>query len=349
MKTFKYGKSFKDIYKIKESFIDENDSFLKRQNEIGKLYKDQPIRKKCKICNKKLNLDKKFESHKISYTICKSCTHVNGLHEDTSIFTNKVYSLNNKHSYSSRYFEKNIKLFNNRQKKIYQPKVDFLENFFLKKNKFPSIIEVGAGSGYFLSALSKSKFSNFIGYEISKEQVEFGKKILKKKQLNPNILNYTSELELLKIIKNTKFELVALIGVLEHMYYPREFLKIIKNNKNIKYVYLAVPMFSLSTIIESSFDKVHNKHLGGTHTHLFTEKSLNYLLNLNNFYSIHEWWFGSDFLDLFRSFIVTAKKHKNNNLLVDKISENLNLIDEFQLVLDKNKLSSSIHILYKRK
>ncbi len=348
MNNIKYGKSFKDIYKIKKSFINENDTYLKRQNSIGNLYKTQPIRKKCKICNRKLYYEKIFNSHNISYTICKYCSHLNGKHEDTYIFTNKVYQLKNKHSYSSRYFEKNIKLFNNRENKIYKPKVNFIENYFSKKKNFPSIIEVGSGSGYFLSALSKSKFKNFHGYEISKDQVEYGKKILKKKNINPNILKYSTQNNLLKIVKETNNELLVLIGVLEHMYYPREFLQIIKKNLNIKYIYIAVPLFSLSTIIESSFDRVHNKHLGGTHTHLFTEKSLNYLLNKVNFFSVREWWFGSDFLDLFRSFLVTTKQ-KNNKLLIKEINKNMNFIDDFQLILDKNKMSSSIHILYKRK
>ena len=51
---------------------------------------------------------------------------------------------------------------------------------------------------------------------------------------------------------------------------------------------------------------------------------------------------------LFRSIDVTSKKN-NNFLLSDKLKDMYELIDEFQKVIDKNKLSSEVHIVFKRK
>ena len=44
-----------------------------------------------------------------------------------------------------------------------------------------------------------------------------------------------------------------MIGVLEHLVDIPNFMKNVKKNKSIKYIYLCVPMFSLSCLIENSF------------------------------------------------------------------------------------------------
>ena len=77
-----------------------------------------------------------------------------------------------------------------------------------------------------------------------------------------------------------------MIGVLEHLNYPREMLSTIRKNKNIQYIFLSVPLYSLSVLIESCFQNIHNRHLGGSHTHLFTEKSLKRLLKSIGFSDI---------------------------------------------------------------
>ena len=99
------------------------------------------------------------------------------------------------------------------------------------------------------------------------------------------------------------------------MYYPKKFLKVVEKNQNIKYLYICVPFYSLSVLIESCFDNVHNKHLGETHTHLFTDKSLKEMLKKNNFYPAAEWWFGSDIMDLFRAIEVSTIQRKNKLLI----------------------------------
>ena len=341
-----YGKSIWDIYDIKKTFISQNEKYLDRQNAVAKLYKKQPKRKKCKACDRNLNLNNFFISHNVEYTVCKFCSHLNGIYQDTIEFTNQVYTGQIGQKYSSRYKEKNIQNYLNRLKKIYDPKVKFLKKYFSKQKKLPSVADIGTGSGYFTYSLIKNKFPNVIGADISKEQIKYGQNIFKKSGLNPKSLQFINELDMLSFVKNINSEVVCLIGVLEHMNYPREFLNVVKQNKNIKYLYICVPLFSLSVIIESNFKNVHNKHLGGTHTHLFTEKSLKKMLGVVNFKSVSEWWFGSDIMDMLRSFEVSSN---NNSLLKNKINEYKQLIDGFQLQIDKKQLSSSIHILFKRK
>ena len=65
-------------------------------------------------------------------------------------------------------------------------------------------------------------------------------------------------------------------------------------------------MYSAFTFLENSFPSVFPRQLSGGHTHLYTEKSLNYLAKKYNFKIIGEYWFGTDFPDLMRSLMNTG-------------------------------------------
>ena len=66
-----------------------------------------------------------------------------------------------------------------RVKNIYKPKAEFLKSNIKNYNKL-NILDFGAGSGYFLAALKEVKINNFLGLEISNDQVSYGKNMLKK-------------------------------------------------------------------------------------------------------------------------------------------------------------------------
>ena len=341
-KIIKFGKSFKDVENIKKNFIIENNKFLKNLDKIRNLYKKQSKRLNCKACNCKLK-GKKFKNHEIIYVECKSCSHINGIFQDTDNFNHKVYS-SKKFHYHSRYYEKNFKRFLYRRKKIYIPKAEFLKKNFKSTSKI-DIIDVGSGTGYFLSALKKVGFKNVQGYEVSKDMVKYGKKILAIEKFD-NCLEHKNSEEIRKILKVTNCNCITMIGVLEHLQDLENFMKIVKKNKNIKYIYLCVPVFSFSVIFENVFPNVMNRHLGGGHTHLFTEKSLKKLMQRFNFLIQSSWWFGSDIYDLYRSLKVSIGQNQPG--LSNKLDEFRNIIDEFQYIIDKNKLSSQVHALFRR-
>ena len=128
--------------------------------------------------------------------------------------------------------------------------------------------------------------------------------MLKKIHISTEKLKCLSFENSLKLInKSNNFNCITLMGVLEHISQLSKFMKTLKNNKKIKIIYLVVPLFSLTAVIESVFPKIFNRHLGGSHTHLFTENSLKYLFKKNGFHPHSEWWFGQDFNDLARSII----------------------------------------------
>ena len=343
-KTIKFGKKLSDVFSIKENFYLENDILLKKQKRISNIYKKQPLRKNCKACEKKL-FGKKFFNHTITYIECSSCGHINGKYKDTEKFSDLIYK-SHSINYSKNYFSKNLKKYKIRQKKIYNPKAIFLKQG-IKEWKKIKVLDFGCGSGYFVSSLKDCGFQNVKGCEVSFEQIDYGKKIFRLLKKDENLLYYVNSENIFNEIKKTDATCVSVIGVLEHLVDIRKFLNAVKMNRNIKYIYLCVPMFSLSSIVENSFNNIFNRQLGGGHTHLFTEKSLKKMMKKINFSEISTWWFGSDFSDLLRSFMVKVSKKKEKPL-INHLKKLQSQIDSLQLILDKKKMSSQVHMILKR-
>ena len=66
-----------------------------------------------------------------------------------------------------------------------------------------------------------------------------------------------------------------------------------------------------------------------------------------NFSSKAEWWFGTDLMDLYRSFTVNSTQ-KNSLGLLKILNKFKSIIDDMQLNVDKKKMSSQVHIIFKK-
>ena len=86
----KFGKKSSDILEVKKSFITENKNLYRWQKKLYKIYSNQPKRKYCKNCEKKLK-GERFEKLNIEYIICDNCKHVNGIYQDTKLLSKKFY------------------------------------------------------------------------------------------------------------------------------------------------------------------------------------------------------------------------------------------------------------------
>ena len=139
-----------------------------------------------------------------------------------------------------------------------------------------------------------------------------------------------------------------MIGVLEHLQHPREALREISENPNIKYFFISVPTFSLSTYLEILSPDIFHRQLAGGHTHLYTEKSLHYLANEFGFRITNEWWFGTDVIDLYRHIRVKLDNISASDKFKDTCMNLIPLIDSMQLEVDKNRGSSEVHLLFEK-
>ena len=340
----KHGKSSNHLFNIKKSFFQNNDELLKQSIEYSKKYKEQPVRLTCKNCNEKLS-EIIFTKFEIDYFLCQNCGHISGGHEDTVDFCNSIYANDKGADYAKRYNHDDLKSYQNSVNTIYLPKAQFLIDALNEEEKSVeslSFLDIGAGSGYFLSALNKLGLDDISGFEVSETQVQFANKMN-----NSQFVKLCNLHDIKNIISNTKHNVISLIGVLEHLHNPIEILHAIRKNPNIKYLFISVPMFSPTIFFELSFPNIMSRHLGEGHTHLYTENSLDWICKEYGFTKISEWWFGLDMMDLFRSIDITLSKKfsKTSQETWNKIFSPL--IDGLQLEIDKHHLSSECHMIFK--
>ena len=75
MKSTTYGKPSAELLQHKQSFFDENDKHLHKQQTIAELYRSQQARQKCKNCDHELSTQHDFIKDTIAYSLCKNCNH----------------------------------------------------------------------------------------------------------------------------------------------------------------------------------------------------------------------------------------------------------------------------------
>ena len=334
-KIVRYSKSYNNILSIKNSFFKENKENLKLTIKCNKSYKKNPKRTKCKNCEKK-TLKKFIHNFHIDYYLCDYCGHFNGIYQDTAKFNKNLYSSKDGKNYSFRY----DKDFNQRVKNIYLPKAEFLNTVIKRKIK---LLEFGSGAGHFLKALELIKI-NAVGFEPNKTLKNIGHKKLKNNKIMLSGMD-----SIYDICRNNKsYNTIALIGTLEHLEKPNLFLKSF-NEGSAEFLYISVPVFSLSVFIENAFKNVFPRHLGFGHTHLYTKKSLELMAKKHNLKIIGEWWFGTDFPDLYRSLIVSSNA-LDKKLFETELNKKLfKVINNLQHELDKQKICSEVHMVFQKK
>lgn len=333
-KIIKFSKSYQNILNLKKDFVYNNINNLKKALRINNVYKKQPYRKFCKNCgSKKIKLF--IKNFNVSYKLCSLCGHLNGAHEDNIYFAEKLYNSNSGKNYYKNYLND----YDTRVKNIYIPKVDFLKKVIKKIN----LVDIGCGAGHFVKALEEKGISA-VGYDTSLELCSLGNKKLKTNKIYHIDFN-----KIYKIIDSlSNVNTLSMIQVLEHLVEPHRLLNSFRKSK-IRYLYISVPLFSLSTFIENSFHNVFPRQLSGGHTHLYTEKSLNYLAKKHNLQIIGEYWFGTDFPDLMRS-LINSGNILNKKIYFKEFYEKFSkYIDDLQSVLDKNKICSEVHMVFKNK
>ena len=341
----KYGKSFGDLNSLKQNFFNDNDGMLKMADGMADILNAQPARKVCKICETPLEGSGcVVRSHRIDYIVCPKCGHLNSACEDTDDFASKVYV---EDDYSKNYSMKDKESYDRRMNMIYVPKAQFLIDS-LKKDGVDTIkdLDIGAGCGYFVAAMRKAGMQS-TGIEVSDTEVEFGNRMMDAGQA-PGLVcvGLTDSAD---YIRKTDANVISAIGVLEHLIHLKDNLDAIRENRNIRYLYASVPMFSFSCAFETAFQECYNRHMGGTHTHLFTNESIEEMAGSIGFEVAYEWRFGSDINDLYRFISVSMRKNGNEefaDLFAQKFTP---LMDKLQLVLDESEFSSELHFILRRK
>lgn len=345
MTTIQFGKPSAVLRQHKQSFVHENDRFLEEKLSVNRTYVAQPARTTCKNCEAVLG-EADFVKHGVGYTFCERCGHLNGCHEDTKVFCEEAYGGSGGSSYATNYAATNRNQYEMRMRDIYVPKVEFLHKALSEAGVSPANLryaDFGAGSGYFVAALRHCGLLESIGYEVSADQVNLGRAMIDAAAMQQHELDATAELA-----ATTTADVVSLIGVLEHLEEPRRVMEALRSNGQVRFIYLSVPLFSPCVAIESAMQEVMPRQLVARHTHLYTESSLDYLCQEFGLERAAEWWFGTDMVDLVRS--VAVSMSKNDCTLSERWLGMMEpLIDTLQMAIDRQKLSSEVHMLLRKR
>ena len=340
-KLIRHGKSSQGLLKHKTAMYEANARLAQRNDDIAAVYLRQPPRTQCKNCAATLENVTTFTSHGIGYIECPTCGHLNGAHEETAAFCDFLYTRDDGKAYAKAYSAEDAAQYQSRVQDIYLPKAAFLSEALAGEGvdfSRSAVADIGAGSGYFVAALQQQGFNPVAGYEVSADQVALGNRMLAGQPLQQYPADATEA-----TLAGLTARVVSLIGVLEHVLSPRAALAAIAGNRNVEFLYLSLPLYSASVAIEAAFPQVFNRHLGGAHTHLYSERSIQHFSAEFGFEPVAEWWFGLDLTDLFRSLYVTLAQNPETNALSEQIAASFGRhVDALQQTLDNNLGSSEV-------
>ena len=283
----------------------------------------------CPICEcEAKNMKEVFSVYGAIYVKCEECFHYFVKKRPAKNALEEFYSKNNQ--YQSTYTDK--KTVETRVQQVAMPKVKWVIQHFEKiyGRKPKSILDIGAGSGHFVSAC-KNLGITASGVEPSKAGRDFCKEKFGFELLNKDFV------EEWKMFAN--YEIITFWGVIEHVPYPLEMLNaasmILSRKEGL--VIAEVPRWDcLSSNVQSMFSNSIVRHLDPLgHINCFTDSSLATALKESNFDIVAAWYFGMDAYEL----VTQISYLLNENKVIKKMGE---YIPMFQDRLDLARFSDEM-------
>ena len=344
----KYSKSLNDISTIKHDFLINDKSLTESAQRINEEYKKQPVRSNCKICGHKLPLRHDIMNNDIGYIICPKCHHLNGAYSETKEFHEFVYLDSNKNN-PNIYIDQ----YNKRLEAIYNPKAEFLIESLKSIGRTDiTVADFGCGSGHLVNSLLHREV-HAIGYDISSQSIDTARKAfqaLHDTGYEASKLHFrltASVDDLIHRVEVNSHNVSSFIGVLEHLPCPVRAIESFHKSDS-EFIYFSVPLLSLSVVLENIFKDSFSRHLNADHTHLFTDRSIDYLLNSYDIQIVSKWYFGMDSLDLRRLLVLELLKNKVSDNMLNLFQESLfstNVMNGIQEVIDQSHACSEVHIV----
>lgn len=178
-------------------------------------------------------------------------------------------------------------------------------------SKTSNILDAGCGGGFILNELFKSGRQCIWGFDVSESGIKVAKQNYEHIGNRVAVHNaYLSELPALLPANN--YDVTLSIEVIEHMYYPRDYLKNLHHwLKKEGFLILTTPYHgyfkNLVISLSNKFDKHFNPLWDGGHIKFFSKKTLCKVLKETGFEPIK--FYGSGRLPLFwKSMVIIAKK-----------------------------------------
>lgn len=337
---FKYSKSSSDI-KREGSIIYEQEKNL--QNSVLKITEKiftYPLREHCILCESHLEQSDIFHHREIPFKHCNNCGHIQTLHHvDASYEELAMEELGYKGIYPKLEKEE----YNSRCKRIYKPKAEWIFDALFGLKIDPQTIkwcDIGCGAGYFIKSLQELGCSDVYGVDIDEHNLNIAEEVLGKDAVFFNDHSFD------QTFIECQADIYSAFFVLEHIEDTYKTIKSLKTKPKGTLFAFSVPTFGFITLFESILKNHYPRSLDAMmHTQVYTEESLNYLLESADFEIVSEWVFGQDMMDIQRFLNYNLSQLYSERLYSSSVNKIEDMLDAMQAVIDQSHFSDARHIL----
>ena len=337
-----YSKALGDLTKEEASRIQNEEQLYIRQKDANKRLSKAPPRKICILCGSPIK-GREFLHRGVSFITCHQCNHIQTKALPPVGFPDE---LEGKEQFSKIYPKLEKDQFEDRKNRIYRPKLDWIFSA-LERSGYKKIellkkkwLELGSGSGAFLSSLEDMGVNNYVGFEKEETLLERAKTFVAPERVS------ISRVSLGEIIRANQADVICSFFVFEHDENLSELINALKDCQKGTLLCFSVPKFGLSCLLENLASERYARSLdAAVHVQTFTDQSINFLLQAAGFEKIATWQFGQDALELTRllipkdsNFIGCKEIHKRLTSSLDRIQESI----------DRSNLSDQCHLIAKK-
>ena len=337
-----YSKDLGDLTKEEASRIQNEEQLYIRQKEANKRLSKAHPRKFCILCGSPIK-GRKFLHRGVSFITCHQCNHIQTKALPPVGFPDE---LEGKEQFSKIYPKLEKVQFEDRKSRIYRPKLNWIFSA-LERSGYKKIellnkkwLELGSGSGAFLSSLEDMGVNNYVGFEKEETLLERAKAFVAPEKVS------ISRVSLGEIIRANHAEVICAFFVFEHEENLFELINALKDCPKETLLCFSVPKFGLSCLLENMASERYARSLdAAVHVQTFTDQSINFLLQAAGFEKIATWQFGQDALELRRllfpqdsNFIGCKEIHKKLTSSLDRVQESI----------DRSNLSDQCHLIAKK-
>jgi 2-polyprenyl-3-methyl-5-hydroxy-6-metoxy-1,4-benzoquinol methylase len=295
----------------------------------------------CLVCGDSLRAGEGFQHRTIRYVRCRVCGHIQSEKQPSRSFLDAIGV-----EYKQAYPTLSPEQYESRKERIYRPKLDWVLDSCADLGRTrdqllrAKWLEIGCGSGYFLSALRDAGAREFHGIDYDEQLVADANR-----HLGGETVKLTKA-PVSELIAEIEADVIAAFFVLEHIDDTQRFLaNLARQPKGTVFVF-SVPTWGLATLLETAFGHHYARILDEVfHVQIFTDASIAHCLQASGFRKVSEWIFGQDALDLVRA-LVTGLRDKLSPGLLQEVRDALTALqDPLQHVFDRARFADSRHVI----